>query len=277
MTKFIVTGASGYIGGYVANYLELQGHEVFAPIRFGSSHNLHPRISVIRGDLWEIEPSLWKTIASEATLIHLAWQEGFVHSADSHLAQLSHHYNFVRLLIDSGLTRFVGLGSMHELGPVSGLVTEECIASPVNQYGIAKNALRTSLQNLCEEWNVEYLWLRCFYIVGDDHKNQSVFSKMLELEAEGAEFIPLTTGDSRFDFIEVRELALLVVRAAVLPKATGVLNLGSGKVMSLRERIQLFKKENNLQLELKFGFFPERVGITQGAWPDLTRMNNMLS
>lgn len=237
MAKFIVTGASGYIAGYVANFLEEHGHEVVAPIRNGSSHNLNPGVSVISGDLWEIEPAIWEKIAPDATLVHLAWQDGFIHNADSHLGLLSNHYNFVRRLISAGISRFVGLGSMHELGPVSGLVTEECLAVPVNQYGIAKNALRNSLRNLCEQSNVEYLWLRCFYILGDDHKNKSVFSKMLELEAEGAEYMPLTAGNARFDFIEVRDLAVLIAQAAQTPDVTGVLNLGSGQVVSLRERI----------------------------------------
>lgn len=275
MAKFIVTGASGYIGGYVANFLEELGHEVIAPLRKDSLHDLNPGVSVIRGDLWEIASTVWEEIAPEATLVHLAWQDGFVHSADSHLGQLSNHYNFVRNLISAGISRFVGLGSMHELGQVSGLVAEDCIAVPVNQYGIAKNALRSSLNNLCEQWNVGFLWLRCFYILGDDHRNKSVFSKMLELEAEGAEFMPLTAGNARFDFIEVHNLAALIAQVAQLPEVTGVLNLGSGQVVSLRERIERFKTENNIQLELRFGVFPERSGIGQGAWPDLTRMNEL--
>lgn len=276
MAKFIVTGASGYIGGYVANFLDEMGHEVIAPIRKESSHELKSGVRIIRGDLWEIALNVWEEIAPKATLVHLAWQDGFTHSADSHLGQLSNHYNFVRKLISAGITRFVGLGSMHELGPVSGLVSEDCAAVPVNQYGIAKNALRNSLRNLCEQWDVAYLWLRCFYILGDDHKNKSVFSKMLELEAEGAEFIPLTSGEARFDFIEVSDLAAMIAQAAQRPQVTGVLNLGSGQVVSLRERIECFKRENNIELELRFGAFPERAGIGQGAWPDLTRMNELL-
>lgn len=277
MAKFIVTGASGYIGGYVANHLDELGHEVIAPIRSGSSHILNPGISIISGDLWEISTTACQEIATDATLVHLAWQDGFIHNADSHLGQLSNHYNFVLKLISSGLTRFVGLGSMHELGPVSGLVSEDSVAVPVNQYGIAKNALRNSLRNLCEQWNIEYLWLRCFYILGDDHKNKSVFSKMLELEAEHAEYMPLTSGSARFDFIEVRDLAVLIAQAAQNHQVTGILNLGSGEVVSLRERIERFKTENKIQLELKFGVFPERTGIGEGAWPDLTRMNELLN
>lgn len=277
MAKFIVTGASGYIGGYLANFLFEMGHEVIAPIRESSEHSLNSGIRIIRGDLWEIDEIIWKKAAEGSILIHLAWQDGFVHSSDSHMSQLSSHFDFINKLIRSGIKKFVGLGSMHELGLVSGLVTEDCPALPVNQYGIAKNALRASVNNLCLEHSIDYLWLRCFYILGDDYKNKSVFSKMLELEIAGVDEIPLTEGNARFDFIQVNDLALLIAKASQEERLTGILNLGSGNVMTLRDRIEQFKIENNLSLRLNFGAFPERQGIGEGAWPDLTKMKSNLT
>lgn len=276
MAKFIVTGASGYIGGYLANFLFEMGHEVVAPIRESSEHSLDSGIRIIQGDLWKIHESVWQETAEGSILIHLAWQDGFIHSSDSHMSQLSMHFDFINKLIKSGLKKFIGLGSMHELGLVSGKVSEDCPALPLNQYGIAKNALRASVYNLCLEHSIDYLWLRCFYILGDDIKNKSVFSKMLELEKAGADEIPLTEGNARFDFIQVRDLALLIAKAAQNEHLTGILNLGSGNVISLRDRIEQFKIENNISLRLNFGAFPERQGIGEGAWPDLTKMKSNL-
>jgi dTDP-6-deoxy-L-talose 4-dehydrogenase (NAD+) len=280
MTRFIVTGASGYIGGYVANFLIQQGHEVVAPVRnkttFDPDKKVNALVNVIEGDLWEIKRSVWKEIAEGSTLIHLAWQDGFNHSAESHLDNLQKHFQFVEVLVELGISKFVGVGSMHEVGPVSGLVTESHEADPVNNYGKAKNALRMFTEALCFENNVEYLWLRCFYILGDDHKNNSVFSKMLRLESESASSISLTSGEASFDFIDVKRLAFLISVTSAEKSITGTLNLGSGNVMTLKERIELFKNENKLQLELKFGEFPERVGIGSGAWPDLGRLDFFL-
>ena len=277
MTKFIVTGASGYIGGYVADFLAEEGHEVFAPVRPGSSISANKNIKVFENDLWDFEPDTWKKIASGSTLIHLAWQDGFDHNSASHMANLENHINFVNTLVESGISRFVGVGSMHELGPVSGLVSENIQPEPVNQYGLAKNDFRKSTQLICQNNLVSYLWLRCFYITGDDHKNNSVFSKMLLMESNSMDHISLTSGKAKFDFIDVSELAYLISLASADPNLVGVLNLGSGNIMTLRERIELFKSQNNLKLSLKFGEFPERVGIGEGAWPDLTRLNNYLN
>lgn len=192
------------------------------------------------------------------------------------MGQLSLHFSFVERLINLGLSKVVGLGTMHELGPISGLISENVIPQPQNQYGIAKNALRASLQELTVRKEIEFLWLRCFYILGDDAKNSSVFTKMLELEASGAETMPLTTGLTRFDFIDVAQLGQLIAQTSSVEGLSGLLNIGSGEVMTLRERIELFKEENNLSIELQFGVFPERQGISEGCWPDLSRMNAAL-
>lgn len=276
MTKFIITGASGYIGGYVADLLAEEGHEVFAPVRPGSSFSANKNINVFENDLWDLRPETWREIANGSTLIHLAWQDGFDHNADSHLANLENHINFVNNLVEFGISRFVGVGSMHELGPISGLVSENIEPKPVNQYGLAKNEFRKSTQFICQNNLVSYLWLRCFYITGDDHKNNSVFSKMLQMESNSMEQISLTSGNAKFDFIDVSELAYLISATSADSNLNGVLNLGSGNIMTLRERIELFKSQNNLKLSLKFGEFPERVGIGEGAWPDLTRLKSYL-
>lgn len=272
MGKFTVTGSAGYIGRYVVATLAEQGHEVTAILRDSKSVKFPAQVNVIESDLWSLDLGSYRTFLSDSTLIHLAWQDGFVHTSDAHMGHLSDHYRFVRTCIELGVTKIVGLGTMHELGPQTGLVSEDVVPNPQNQYGIAKNALRLSLQELCSRLDVEYLWLRCFYILGDDSRNHSVFTKMLQLEAAGEKKMPLTLGATKFDFIQVDELGQLIAQVSSIEGLSGVLNLGSGKVMSLRERLELFHHEHNLKIELDFGAFPERQGISEGCWPDLIRL-----
>jgi nucleoside-diphosphate-sugar epimerase len=270
--KFIVTGSAGYIGRYVVMQLAAQGHEVTAILRDSSSVTFPAEVAVIESDLWQLELEKYELLLKESTLIHLAWQDGFVHTSDAHMGHLSEHYRFVRSCIELGVTKVVGLGTMHELGPQTGLVSEDALPNPQNQYGIAKNAFRLSLKELCNRLEIELLWLRCFYILGDDSRNHSVFTKMLQLEASGEKKMPLTLGATKFDFIQVDELGRLIAQVSGIDGLTGVLNLGSGTAMSLRERLELFHQEHQLRIELDFGAFPERHGIGEGCWPDVSKL-----
>jgi nucleoside-diphosphate-sugar epimerase len=276
MGTYIVTGAAGYIGRFVAQSLADEGHTVLAIVRDASQIDLSGSVVVIQGDLWDLNLADYESKLKGSTLIHLAWQDGFVHSSDAHMGYLSNHFKLVRKLIELGVKRVVGLGTMHELGPQTGLVSEDAVPNPQNQYGIAKNALRVSLNELCGRLGVTFLWLRCFYILGDDVRNHSVFTKMLLLDEAGEKTMPLTLGTTKFDFIQVDELGAIIAKVSGEESYfQGVLNIGSGIVVTLRERLEEFHRENNLSIELEFGAFPERQGIAEGCWPNLTRLHSM--
>lgn len=273
MSKVIVTGAWGYLGRHVVRALANRGVEIIAVTRGDYGDEL-PGIELLKRDLWSVTEAEWSSIAPGSILIHLAWRDGFRHDSDAHMSELSRHYNLVRTLADVGMTRYVSIGSMHEVGPVEGLISEDIECRPVSQYGIAKNALRLSTTELCNRLGISMAWLRCFYILGDDARNHSVFTKILERSAAGDEAFPLTSGAARFDFIQVEELGRLVAEVA-LSGYEGVLNLGSGQVRTLREQIERFVAENSLAIRMDFGAFPERNGISVGAWPDLERLRKL--
>jgi len=276
MGTYIVTGAAGYIGRFVAQSLAGQGHSVIAIVRDASQVDFPGSVRVVEGDLWAVDWKALEDTLNGATLVHLAWQDGFIHTSDAHMGRLSDHFKLVRELLDLGVKRVVGLGTMHELGPQTGLVSEDAVPNPQNQYGIAKNALRLSLNELCGRLGAQFLWLRCFYILGDDSRNHSVFTKMLQLDAEGEETMPLTLGTTKFDFIQVDELGQIIATVSTLADVQGVLNVGSGEVITLRERLEKFHAENALTIELAFGAFPERQGISEGCWPNLTRLREII-
>ena len=92
------------------------------------------------------------------------------------------------------------MGSMHEIGYWEGAIDENTPCNPLSQYGIAKNALRKSLELYCESHNCKFQWLRGFYIFGDDSFGNSIFCKIRQAVDEGKETFPFTTGKNKYDF-----------------------------------------------------------------------------
>ena len=150
------------------------------------------------------------------------------------------------------------MGSMHEIGFYEGEVKEDTPCNPLSLYGISKNALRQSLMVLNKNNDFNLYWLRGYYIFGNDEKNHSIFTKLLEKEAQGEKLFPFTTGENQYDFISIENLALEIALASVQNEVKGIINVCSGKPISLKEMVESFIKKNNLKIRLNYGVFPSR-------------------
>jgi len=174
------------------------------------------------------------------------------------MGDISAHYNFLTTLIDGGLKQLAVMGTMHEVGYWEGSIDENTPCNPISMYGIAKDALRRSMTLYCQQKHCLLQWLRCYYILGDDKRNNSIFCKILKAAEEGKKTFPFTTGKNKYDFINVNDLANLISCVITQKKVTGIINCCSGKPISLAEKVESFIKENHLDIKLEYGAFPDR-------------------
>jgi dTDP-6-deoxy-L-talose 4-dehydrogenase (NAD+) len=172
--------------------------------------------------------------------------------------------------------RVAALGTMHEVGYWEGAIDADTPTSPTSLYGIAKDALRRSTTLVIGD-AAEYTWLRCYYILGDDRRNRSIFTKLLEAADRGETEFPFTTGRNRYDFIDVAELGRQIAVAATTAGVTGVVNCASGEPMSLADRVEQFIRDNRLPIVLRYGAFPDRPYDSPGVWGDATRIKELMA
>ncbi len=252
--KCLITGADGYIGRHVVRCAVARGLDVTA-------FDLHHRaeedcVQYVDGNMFDID--LYKRLGSPQTIIHLAWQDGFNHNALSHLQNLSGHYRFLKNMIDSGCQSIAVMGTMHEVGYHEGAITADTPCNPMSLYGIAKNALRQAVLTYADGKDVRVKWLRAFYILGDDARNKSIFSKILEMARNGQKTFPFTTGLNKYDFISIEELARQIVCAAMQNEISGIINICSGKSVALRDKVEAFIRERGLDIKPEYGVYPAR-------------------
>lgn len=274
--KILVTGANGYIGRHVVTSLIDRGVEVIAcDIKTDS---VDSRATCIDFDLFNLPDSnIFELLGLPDVCLHMAWRNGFVHNASTQIGDLSAHYKFLTSLIDGGLRHLAVMGSMHEVGYWEGAINENTPCNPLSMYGIAKNALRQSMELYSKQKNVIFQWLRCYYILGDDRHNSSIFCKILLAAEEGKKTFPFTTGKNKYDFIDVNELAKLISLAITQSDINGVINCCTGNPISLAERVENFIKEHNLDIKLDYGAFPDRAYDSPCVYGDSTKINKILS
>lgn len=266
--RVVVTGAGGYIGRHVVKALLNLGHEVVAVDLF--TDGIDKRAEIANVNIFSGDNDIFSRLGKPDSVIHMAWKDGFVHNSNAHMDNLSAHYVFLRNLIDAGCKRISVMGTMHEIGFYEGKIDENTPCNPLSQYGIAKNALRQALLNYANDKDVNIYWLRAYYILGDDKKNNSIFAKILQAVDEGKKEFPFTTGKNKYDFIEVDELAKQIATASTQDDYKGIINVCTGKPVSLGERVEQFIKENNLDIKLKYGAFPDRAYDSKIEYGDST-------
>lgn len=278
MKKILVTGSGGYIGRHVVEQLLKLGHKVVAVDLFNSvwENNDSENLVVVNESVFNYSETAFERYGKPDVCIHLAWRNGFSHNADSHLLDFSDHFKFLKSLIDSGIKAVSVMGTMHEIGYYEGAVDENTPCNPMSNYGIAKNALRQALIQAIKDTETKLYWLRAYYILGDDIKNHSIFSKLLEMDKQGKKTFPFNSGKNKYDFINVDDLAYQISVASTQSEVDGIINVCTGRPVSLGERVEEFIKDNNLSIKLEYGAFPDREYDSPAIWGDSTKIEKII-
>lgn len=274
MKTILVTGAAGYIGRHVVKHALDRGYRVIASDF--AFKGLDERAEFCDTPIFSGDLDIYRKLGSPDVCIHLAWRDGFRHNSSAHMRDLSSHVVFLNHMAEGGLPSLSVMGTMHEVGYWEGPINESTPCKPQSQYGIAKNALRQSLMLSLEDSPCKLHWLRAYYITGDEAHGSSIFAKLAQAEEEGKKTFPFTSGKNLYDFIDVDELAHMIVAASVQNEINGIINVCTGKPQSLADRVERFLREKHYKIKLDYGAYPDRPYDSPGTWGDATKIHQIL-
>lgn len=272
--KIAVTGAGGYIGRHVVEKLLDDGNDVVAvDIKLDDVDNRAEKISY---NVFDSKEDCYDALGCPDVCLHMAWRNGFVHNDNSHIEDLYKHFAFIENMLKGGLKQIAVMGTMHEVGYYEGAIDENTPTKPLSLYGIAKNSLRELTILLGQKYDATVQWIRGYYIYGDDLKNHSIFTKLVQAEKEGKDEFPFTSGKNLYDFMSVEELATQIMAVVTQNKVNGIVNCCSGQPVSLAEKVEEFIREHGFKIKLKYGAFPDRPYDSPGIWGNPEKINKIL-
>lgn len=271
--KVAVTGASGFLGGYVLPELAaLPKTEVVATARTRPA-NLPKGVSFQPGALAE-PVGFYDRLGRPDVVIHLAWS-GLPNYASLHHfeTELPAQFHFLRTLISDGLPRLLVAGTCYEYGMIDGCLSEGQEARPVTAYGFAKDSLRRQLELLRTVEPFQLIWARLFYMWGRGQAPGSLYSLLSGALDRGDASFPMSGGEQLRDFLPVANVARYLVNLAIAaPENANLVNVCSGSPISVRRLVETWVAERGASIELDLGRYPYPSYEPLAFWGDNRRL-----
>lgn len=257
--KLAVTGASGFIGKYVLRELSSSSHQIIAISRNPSLiKDEFENIETLKLDINDcVYDDLFEKLGRPDLLIHLAWEGLPNYKSTFHFERvLPNQFNFLKNLINQGLSSIFITGTCFEYGNISGSISSDVKTYPINPYGFAKDNLRKQLEFLQKEFEFEFIWARIFYIYGHGQAESSLYTSLKNAVKRGDKVFNMSGGEQIRDFLPVDVVASKIVDYSLNLKGSNIINISSGKPISIRLLVENWIKQNNWDIKLNLGFYP---------------------
>ena len=279
---YAVTGATGFIGRNLVEYLLGTPHEITLVVRDKKKIEEYGwnglRGSVVL-DLNNIETSdLWRYMGKPDCVFHLAWEGLPNYGSPFHLTgNLPKQISFFEKLVNSGCPKIVVTGTCFEYGGKYGPLPEEIDCNPSNAYGIAKDSLRRIIFELSKATKATIIWARLFYLYGKYQRADSLLGQLSQAINNKEEVFRMTAGEQLRDYLDVKDVVRNLYLLSLKVKQSEVINVASGKPISVRRLVENICAEAKAKIKLELGYYPYSKFEPMAFWADTTKLNNILA
>jgi nucleoside-diphosphate-sugar epimerase len=280
--RVAITGASGFVGHHVIAELAKRDIEIVAVLRPASAlpaslSDPTGRISVVRVDLHDPAANPFEDMGAPDVVMHLAWGGLQNYKSLHHFeTELPAQYRFLCRLIRAGLGTLLVTGTCFEYGMQSGALGEDMEVRPGNPYGFAKDALRRELEYLKGVHPFSLLWARLFYMHGEGQAPNSLLPQLQRAVERGEPVFNMSGGEQLRDYLPVTEVACHLVTLALAQRDVGVINVCSGRPISVRKLVENWQKERGSQIALNLGHYPYADYEPMAFWGNRSRLDQIV-
>lgn len=275
--RIVVTGGAGFIGSHLVRALVEQGADrviVVDSLRYGDVANLGAlgdRVKLVRLTLGTDDTSaLAPELAGASALFHLAAEKHNQSKDDParvFRANVEGTHAIYEAAVRAGVSKIVFSSSLYAYGRVAGEpYSESEVPEPKTVYGISKLAGEHLLRYFAEQHGTEWVALRYLFIYGPKQwagmGYKSVILKSFERLARGEAPVVFGDGQQALDYVYVDDCVDATLRALQHDVSGRVLNVASGRAVTVRELIDAMIRVSGKPVGAEAG----PADWTAGSW-----------
>lgn len=221
--RFLVTGASGFVGRQLCAELTTRGHNVRAAMRKRTGFDLGgcevAEIADIGADAaWEDALRGIEVIIHLAARVHVMREDAADPMAEFRRVNVAGTERLARQAAQAGVRRMLCVSSVKVSGEKGLNLTEETPPSPQDPYGISKWEAERALQRVAKETGLEVVIARPPLVYGPGVKGN--FAQMMRVLQKGIP-LPLASVRNLRSFVCLDNLADGLILCATHPAAAG--------------------------------------------------------
>jgi dTDP-6-deoxy-L-talose 4-dehydrogenase (NAD+) len=270
----LVTGASGFIGKQVVDYL-LNFESLNITVTSSNIKKLQgiyrkKKLAIIPFDIYNNEfeeYDLYKFFGKPDKLIHLAWKGLPNYGNSFHVTEnLPMDYKFISNLIRGGLKDITIAGTCFEYGMQVGELHEDLVANPINFYSLAKDTLRKMLEILKQDIAFNLKWVRLFYMYGEGQNPNSIIAQLDKALVERVKDFKMSGGMQIRDYMHVSQVAENLVKISMQNEIAGIINNCSGMPVKLVDFVNEYLNKIKGEINLDLGYYPYSIYEPMCFW-----------
>ncbi len=293
MSHYIVTGAAGFIGAKVSEFLLDGGHTVLGIDNFDPAYDVrlkeyrlkalekHPNFSLSRSDIRDLPKmrSVFSASKKVDAVINLAAKAGVRDSVSDPWSYYSTNVdgtlNLLEMCRQNGIPKFLIASTSSIYGNNAPYPTPESADSsrPLQPYAASKKAAET----LCHSYHflhgTDISVVRFFTVYGPAGRpNMSMFRFTKWIDA-GMPVQVFGTGEQTRGFTYVDDIARGTIQA-LKPLGYEIINLGGHETISINNLIKRFETALGRQAAIEYK--PAVAADMDASWADVGKARDLL-